>query len=125
MNNIASKLREYRKEMGISVNEVSTFLKSQGYEIEARSVYGYENGSRMPNADVFLSLCVLYKCTDILFEFGYNSKKMQSISISSEEQEILDKYNDLPNPAKDMIRGALGLEKINLCNEKSEVAKMA
>lgn len=110
-NNISTKLREFRKMMGLSVEEVSAYLKEQGYDIAARSVYGYENGSRMPNADVFLCLCVLYGCTDILFEFGYSTKKMHQNSNTSEEQEILDKYNELPDGGKDMIRGALGLEK--------------
>lgn len=120
-NKIAEKLREYRKKMGLSVDDVSAFLNDQGYEIAARSVYGYENGSRMPNADVFLSLCVLYGCTDILFEFGYSSKKMPISQNTADEQAVLDKYNELPDSGKDMIRGALGLEKLQM-ERKREIS---
>lgn len=120
-NKIAEKLREYRKKMGLSVEDVSVFLNEQGYEIAARSVYGYENGSRMPNADVFLSLCMLYGCTDVLFEFGYSAKRMPISQNTADEQAVLDKYNELPDSGKDMIRGALGLEKLQM-ERKREIS---
>lgn len=110
-NNISSKLKEMRKKSGFSVDDVCAYLKECGFEISTKTMYSYESGYRMPNADVFLALCVHYGCFDVLFDFGYSTKRMYSSSVSSEEQEILDKYNELPEGGKDMIRGALGLEK--------------
>ena len=110
-NNISSKLKEMRKKSGFSVDDVCAHLKECGFEISTKTMYSYESGYRMPNADVFLALCVHYGCFDVLFDFVYSTKRMYSSSVSSEEQEILDKYNELPEGGKDMIRGALGLEK--------------
>lgn len=110
-NNISNKLKEMRKKSGFSVDDVCEYLKECGFEISPKTMYSYESGYRMPNADVFLALCVHYGCIDVLFDFGYSTKRMYPSSVSSEEQEILDKYNELPDGGKDMIRGALGLEK--------------
>lgn len=120
-NNISSKLKEFRKFSGESVDDVCAYLRECGFDISTKTMYSYESGYRMPNADVFLALCVHYGCIDVLFDFGYSPKRMHSGSVSSDEQAILDKYNELPDSGKDMIRGALGLKKLQM-ERKREIS---
>lgn len=94
---IADRLREYRKERQLTTQDVSLYLKDKGYQIEARSIYGYEDGSRKPNAEVFLHLCQLYGCADVLFEFGCNEGMVKD---AFEEQHFLNQYRKLTDKEK-------------------------
>lgn len=109
---IGNRLKELRASSSLSVEDVLHILKEK-YSIEVRpnTLYGYENGRTSPDVDLFLALCKIYKCRDILYEFGYTDvKELYSIH-NPEEKEIIEKYQKLPENGKDMIRGALGIEK--------------
>lgn len=116
---IGSILRSLRKRAGLSAKEVSAIL-SNTYNIKMghSTLYNYEKGRSSPDMDRFLSLCMIYKCRDIPYEFGYTNKKLSAMPLDSEESEILDKFQALPVSGKDMIRGALGIEKQELQKEK-------
>lgn len=109
---IGNRLKELRASSSLSVEEVLHILKEK-YSIEVRpnTLYGYENGRTSPDVDLFLALCKIYKCRDILYEFGYTDVKELYNIHNPEEKEIIEKYQKLPENGKDMIRGALGIEK--------------
>ncbi len=109
---IGNRLKELRASSSLSVEDVLHILKEK-YSIEVRpnTLYGYENGRTSPDVDLFLALCKIYKCRDILYEFGYTDVKELYNIHNPEEKEIIEKYQKLPENGKDMIRGALGIEK--------------
>lgn len=109
---IGQRLKELRASSSLSVDEVLQILKSS-YSIEVRpnTLYGYENGRTSPDVDLFLALCKIYSCRDILYEFGYTDIKEIYNIHNPEEKEVIEKYQKLPESGKDMIRGALGIEK--------------
>lgn len=109
---IGQRLKELRANSSLSVDKVLQILKSR-YSIEVRpnTLYGYENGRTSPDVDLFLALCKIYSCRDILYEFGYTDIKEIYNIHNPEEKEVIEKYQKLPESGKDMIRGALGIEK--------------
>lgn len=54
---IASTIKQRRKELGMSVAELVDHLKSAGVVVAKQTVYGWENGHRQPDADTFIALC--------------------------------------------------------------------
>ncbi len=119
---IGNRLKELRASSSLSVEEVLHILKEK-YSIEVRpnTLYGYENGRTSPDVDLFLALCKIYKCRDILYEFGYTDVKELYNIHNPEEKEIIEKYQKLPETGKDMIRGALGIEK-GECQKMEEIS---
>lgn len=116
---IGSTLRSLREKAGLSAKEVSAILSNTyNIKMEHGTLYNYEKGRSSPDIDRFLSLCMIYECRDILYEFGYTNKKLSAMPLDSEESEILDKFQALPVSGKDMIRGALGIKKQELSKEK-------
>jgi transcriptional regulator with XRE-family HTH domain len=109
---IGQRLKELRANSSLSVDEVLQILKNKyGIEVRPNTLYGYENGRTSPDVDLFLALCKIYSCRDILYEFGYTDIKEIYNIHNPEEKEIIEKYQKLPETGKDMIRGALGIEK--------------
>lgn len=109
---IGNKLRSLRERSGLSAKEVSEILIEK-YQIDMnyRTLFNYEKGRSSPDIDRFLALCKIYNCRDVLFEFGYTDIKEIFSIHNSEEKEVLEKYQALPEDGKDVIRGALGIEK--------------
>lgn len=109
---IGLKLKEMRKNSGKNWKSILSELSEQyGIDVAQSTVYGYENGHASPDIDSFLALCVIYGCSDVLYEFGYTSVKHTHKLCVPEEIEVAEKYRSLPESSKDMIRGALGIEK--------------
>ena len=92
-------LRDRRTRKGLSVDQVSAKLKEMGLSVASKTLYGYENGTSMPNVPTFIALCDIYEVTDILSAVN---AKSSAIHFSSEEWH-LDQYNDFFNN-----RGVLG-----------------
>ena len=103
---LAEQLKICRKAKNLTAQQVSSCLKEQGCYVEPRSIYSYESGNRMPNIDVFLNMCKLYECTDILYEFGYREKLTND---SEKEQELLYRYRKLTNREKDILDGFMNI----------------
>lgn len=85
---IANFLKQLRKTSGLSANEVVEKLKDYNIDISAKTLYGYESGLSMLNADAFVSLCRIYKCENPLDIFG-------TPSINPNELQIVEKYRTL------------------------------
>lgn len=115
---IGNKLKELREASGLSAKEVSYILQNE-YEIEMnhRTLFNYEKGRSSPDITRFLSLCKIYGCRDVLYEFGYSNKKLQE-NPSYEDSIVLEKYHALSPEGKEIIHGALGLSSSELANIK-------
>lgn len=110
---IGQKLRSLRENIGYNANDVSDLLqKRYSLDVNYKTIYNYEKGRSSPDIDIFLALCAIYKCRDVLFEFGYTDIKEIYNIHNSEEKEVVEKYRKLPESGKDLIRGALGIEKV-------------
>lgn len=110
-NTIGQKLRQLREKCGYNAKEVSLILQNTfSLNVQYKTIYNYENGRNSPDTDVFLALCIIYNCKDILFEFGYTDTP-QKYPLSSEASEVYSKYQALPKDGQAVIRNALGIYK--------------
>jgi len=57
---VANLLKSRRKELDFPVKYVLEQLQNMGVTISDKTLYGWENGYRQPDADVFLLLCEIY-----------------------------------------------------------------
>ncbi|NBJ90986.1 helix-turn-helix domain-containing protein [Acutalibacter sp. 1XD8-36] len=83
-------LRELRLKAGCSVPETSKHLIDLGVRASAKTIYGWERGHSLPNADTLLYLCEFYNVQDILQAFGY-----KSCDTKSQEDILLANYHSL------------------------------
>ena len=113
---IAKQLKIFRNANHLTAKQVSYYLKDQGCYVEARSIYDSESGSRMPNINVFLHLCQLYGCTDILYEFGYDKIEVANVA---DEMEVVTKYRKLLSNEKEIAKGFMDIM-LNVRNKQNE-----
>lgn len=99
--NLGNTLKELRKKENLTAKDVSAKLKDMGYAISDKTLSGYENGIRMPNADVFMALCQIYNCKNILQMFSF-VKADYSIP-TDDEWDIIEKYRILDRHGKEII----------------------
>ncbi len=107
MNNIGSILKKLREENGLKGNEVIEKLKDLGIEISSKTLYGYESGRNSTNADMFLALCQIYKCQNIMETF---SDSVDDILFTNKEWNIIEKYRSLDLHGKKMVDFTLNEE---------------
>ena len=105
-NKIAKQLKIFRNANNLTAKQVSYYLKDQGLYVEARSIYDYESGSRMPNVNVFLHLCHLYGCTDVLHEFGYDNIQVANVA---DEMDVVNQYRKLTDDEKEIAKGFMDI----------------
>lgn len=91
---IAQVLKQYRKENGLSVSDVSKLLEEKSIHVAVKTIYGWESGQTQPDADTLLVLCDIYNIDDILATFGYNAKK--TFNITKYEEELIINYRKHP-----------------------------
>lgn len=108
--NIAIFLKQLRKTSGYSVNDVIEQLKAFHIEISTKTLYGYESGLSMLNADVFVALCRIYKCDNPMDIFG-------TPSINPSEYEYIEKYRDLDDHGREMVDFVLDREHKRIVSE--------
>lgn len=102
-NNISNVLKQLRKTSGASATDVVTRLKNYSIEISAKTLYGYESGLSMPNADVFVALCRIYNCDNPMDILGNSS-------IDPTDVNLLKKYHDLDPHGREMVDFVLDKE---------------
>lgn len=105
---IGERLKQYREDARLSVDEVCQSLTSSGYKISPKTLYGYENDVSSPKISVFVSLCNLYGVTDISGSFGYGKQvETPELRLSAHERELIKQYRALPQmqEAVDRILG--------------------
>lgn len=97
MNNIGDKLKELRESNGLTRKEAVDKLKALGIDISDKTLYGYESGRNSANADMFLALCKIYNCTNIMSTF---SDSIDDVLFTNYEWRIIEKYRNLDDPGR-------------------------
>ena len=101
--NIADMLKQYRKTSGLSVKEVIEMLEKLDIYISYKTLYGYESGISMPNADVFIALCHIYNSYDL-------TDSPEERGITSKELRMIERYRMLDSDGKRMVDYTLKFE---------------
>lgn len=109
--NIGIILRNYRKKNRMSIIQVINKLeKNYQIKISKKTLYAWENNQNQPSASCFLALCEIYNITNVIKEFGYESRKEPvPLILNSEEREIIIRYRS-HNYSNSAIRKILDLE---------------
>lgn len=107
MKNIGETLKKLREKNNMTRKEAADKLKALGINISDKTLYGYESGRNSANADMFLALCTIYKCTDILGTF---SEAAEDILFTDTEWEHIEKYRSLDPHGKDLVDTILDKE---------------
>lgn len=97
---IGSLLKNKRKELKLSVKYVTEALSKYNINISEKTLYGWENNYRQPDADAFLILCLIYNITDVL---SYFADTTHSEEISQSEKELIKKYRVLTDEQKGAV----------------------
>lgn len=103
-HSIASVLKLLRKSSKLSAENTVVELDKYGIKISVKTLYGYESGLSMPNANVFVALCKIYKCDNPMIYFGVNA------NINHEEIAHIKKYRALDEHGKEMVDFTLSKE---------------
>lgn len=98
--NISSVLKQLRKTSGYSANDTIDKLKEFNIDISVKTLYGYESGLSMPNANVFVALCKVYHCDNPMVFFG-------NASFDNSELVLLNMYRALDNHGKELVDSIL------------------
>lgn len=117
-SSVAPLLKSKRRELGLSVREVLGKLHEHGIDVSDKTLYGWENGHRQPDADTFLALCGIYQ----IGSFS-NIQKAPS-DLSEEAHKIAESYERLTDHGKGAVRAILGYEETALvhCSQQEQAA---
>ena len=107
MKNIGDTLKKLREENGMTRKEAADKLKDLGIDISDKTLYGYESGRNSANADMFLALCKIYKCNNIMGTF---SETIEDILFTNNEWNIIEKYRSLDDPGRSHVDSVLDWE---------------
>ncbi len=105
-NKISAPLKQLREERKLTAKEAVEKLKAYGFDISEKTLYGYENGVRMPNSDIFMALCDIYQVHDILAYFGYKREEKPT-DLSGSEYSLVKKYRNLDVHGKEVVNSVL------------------
>ena len=103
MKNIGDTLKKLREENGMTRKDAADKLKSLGIDISDKTLYGYESGRNSANADMFLALCKIYECNNIMGTF---SETVEDILFTNNEWNMVEKYKRKlpPYPRSPLVR---------------------
>lgn len=90
---ISKILKDYRKRNHMSVEDVTISLKSRNLKFSEKTIYGWENGTSLPDFNVLLTLCEIYHIRDVLGTFGYTTP--QTLLLSEHESQLVSQYRKL------------------------------
>ena len=102
-----SKLRLLRERSKKSVKEVIEELQKYEIYITDKTLYSYENDKRTANMDMFLALCKIYKCNNIMEVF---SDAVDDVLFTNAEWNIIEKYRTLDDDGRKHIDYELNRE---------------
>ncbi len=98
--NVGEKLKFLRENNNMTRKDVADKLKEFGIDISDKTLYGYESGRNSANADMFLTLCKIYKCNNIMEVF---SDTVDDVLFTNAEWCIIEKYRDLDDHGREMV----------------------
>lgn len=116
---IAAILKQLRNESHISVKQAVALLKNYDIDIASKTIYGYESGLSMPNADVFLALCQIYRSgsrnnarnTAAEARLEHSEKNTTDTDTIGDAISFLNDYQMLDAFGKDIVQKILQHEK--------------
>lgn len=108
--NIPAALKQLRKTSSYTAKDVTQMLTTYNIKISEKTLYGYENGISMPNADTFVALCMIYRCDNPLDVFGGSG-------ITTDEFLLIKRYRALDERGKSAVHNALDHEYNSLPGE--------
>jgi len=114
-------LRELRERANLTVKDVIYELSKREINISDKALYSYESGKRAASADMFLALCEIYKCNNILDVFS-NIEVDYSVPDDT-EWYIIEKYRDLDNEGREHVSCVLEWEtkRVKVDLEKDQI----
>lgn len=107
MNNVGEKLKELREQNNLTRKEAADKLRSIGIDISDKTLYGYESGRNSANADMFLALCKIYNCKNIMATF-YDS--VDDVLFTHNEWQLIEKYRSLDPYGQETVNYILDRE---------------
>lgn len=107
MKSIGLTLKKLREENNMTGKDAVEALTKYGINISDKTLYGYEKNRNSPNADMFIALCKVYRCTNILGTFDNGD---MNILFTNSEFRHIEKYRDLDHHGKDMVDTVLDKE---------------
>lgn len=105
--NIGEKLRILRESNNMTRKDAVDKLKNFNIDISDKTLYGYESGRNSANADMFLALCKVYKCNNVMEVF---SDTVDDILFTNAEWEHLEKYRNLDDNGRTHVDTVLDWE---------------
>ena len=105
--NIGEKLKLLRENNNMTRKEVADRLKNFNIDISDKTLYGYESGRNSANADMFLALCQIYKCNNIMETF---SNTVEDVLFTNKEWTIIERYRKLNPHGKEVVDFVLDKE---------------
>ena len=105
--NIGEKLKLLRENNNMTRKEVADRLKNFNIDISDKTLYGYESGRNSANADMFLALCQIYKCNNIMETF---SNTVEDVLFTNKEWTIIERYRKLNPHGKEVVDFVLSKE---------------
>jgi transcriptional regulator with XRE-family HTH domain len=104
---IGAKLKQLRENNNMTRKDAAEKLRELGIDISDKTLYGYESGRNSANADMFLALCRIYRCNNIMETF---SEAVDDVLFTNEEWKHIEKYRDLDDHGKEMVDFTLNKE---------------
>lgn len=98
--NVGEKLKLLRENNNMTRKDVADKLKEFNIDISDKTLYGYESGRNSANADMFLALCKIYKCNNVMEVF---SDAVDDVLFTNQEWEIIEQYRDLDSHGREMV----------------------
>ncbi|MCM1039814.1 MAG: XRE family transcriptional regulator [Ruminococcus sp.] len=120
---IANFLKQLRKTSGLSVDAVIEELQKYDTNISTKTLYGYENGTSMLNADVFVALCRIYKCDNPMDLFGNSSMNPVEIDILEKYRFIAEHFTSGTNLVDSVLNQTYDIAE-QLKNQKEHIEEL-
>lgn len=105
--NIGDTLKKLRENNNMTRKEAADKLRDLGIDISDKTLYGYESGRNSANADMFLALCQIYKCKNIMETF---SDTVDDVLFTNIEWNMIEKYRILDSYGQETVNIVLDRE---------------
>lgn len=103
MNRVAKLLKTNRKARGLSVKDVVAALNDNGFDVAEKTYYGWEGGTRQPDANTFLQLCA------VLGISAFPEEIKEASSLTDEAIRIANKYDALPQKGREAVKAVVDI----------------